>query len=116
MPRWSWLRSSRKRLETARCLQITEDHEQQLDEIRRSLPETEEVKEQDKVYERKYASTDEGSNTRTTLVPNQLEGALTADSAVTTAKARSPKLEDVHCRRFDGKEVYPGLGLALKTF
>lgn len=29
---------------------------------------------------------------------------------------QTPKLKDIHCRRFDGKEVYPGLGAGFEDF
>ncbi|GMF57114.1 unnamed protein product [Phytophthora fragariaefolia] len=36
--------------------------------------------------------------------------------AAPAASQRSPKVKDIHCRRFDGKEVYPGLGAGVEDF
>ncbi|KAE9336126.1 hypothetical protein PF008_g13166 [Phytophthora fragariae] len=39
-----------------------------------------------------------------------------AQGVVSSEAQKSPKLKDIHCRRFDGKEVHPGLGAGVEDF
>ncbi|GMG15397.1 unnamed protein product [Phytophthora fragariaefolia] len=39
-----------------------------------------------------------------------------AQAVVLSEAQKPPKLKDIHCRRFDGKEVYPGLGAGVEAF
>ncbi|ETO65832.1 hypothetical protein F444_16905, partial [Phytophthora nicotianae P1976] len=51
-----------------------------------------------------------------TRQPLQSTAQVTSGAAASQVTEKSPKLKDIHCRRFDGKEEYPGLGAGLEDF
>lgn len=115
-----------------------EARRRQMDDVRQLAEEAEEVKQQDAVDE--SLESDDKQYAALSKPADSTERQGSADSVVGTKATgpppppppppppvptnlapplivgKPPKLKDIHCRRFNGKEVYPGLGAGFEDF